>query len=140
MKTLINFISILVLGLAAGSFVAPGPADAQAVRPARTTAKPVTPDGRLSPEIQRALESDKPETAAALLVPAVQKARAATSSPGGASDLKLAAPGGGLKYTCNGGNCACAGASDCVDMISNDGKCVEGTVGCNDYGCTCKEN
>jgi hypothetical protein len=140
MKTLINFISILVLGLAAGSFVAPGPADAQAVKPARATAKAVTPDGRLSPEIQRALESDKPETAAALLVPAVQKARAATSSPAAPSDLKLAAPGGGLGYTCNGGNCACAGASDCVTMISTDGKCVEDTVGCNDYGCTCKEN
>jgi hypothetical protein len=119
---------------------ASGPADAQAVKPARATAKPVTPDGRLSPEMQRALESDKTETAAALLVPAVQKARAATSSPAGASDLKLAAPGGGPGYTCNGGNCACAGASDCVEMISNDGKCVEGTVGCNDYGCTCKEN
>lgn len=140
MKTLISFISTLVLGLAAGTFAAPGPADAQAVKPARAVIKATKTDGRLSPEIQRALESDKPKTAAALLLPAVQKARATRAAPAAAGDLKLAAPGGSLKYTCNGGNCACAGASDCVDMISNDGKCAEGTVGCNDYGCTCKEN
>jgi hypothetical protein len=44
--------------------------------------------------------------------------------------------GGTMEYTCNGGNCACAGASDCVAMAPI---CEEGTLGCNDYGCTCKE-
>ena len=39
-------------------------------------------------------------------------------------------------YTCNGGNCACAGAADCVAMKPI---CQDDTIGCNDYGCTCKE-
>ena len=43
---------------------------------------------------------------------------------------------GTVDYTCNSGNCACAGASDCVAMAPI---CEEGTLGCNDYGCSCKE-
>lgn len=52
---------------------------------------------------------------------------------------RLVAAPGTAGYTCNGGNCACAGAADCVDMITVDKKCNEDTIGCNDYGCTCKE-
>lgn len=77
--------------------------------------------GELSKALQGALENGDPVRV--------------EGSPG----RLTAAPGDGLRYTCNGGNCACAGAADCVDMISNDKKCQDGTVGCNDYGCTCKE-
>ncbi|TRO97280.1 hypothetical protein FKB34_01370 [Glycocaulis profundi] len=94
------------------------------------------PDGgRLSAEVQRALESGDAR-AAAMLLPAVQAARAAApATPAAATDL--AASTGGQEYICNSGSCACAGASDCVDMVAG-GHCVEGTVGCNDWGCTCQ--
>lgn len=48
----------------------------------------------------------------------------------------IATPTSTADYTCNGGNCACAGAADCVLMAPI---CQEDTIGCNDYGCTCKE-
>jgi hypothetical protein len=50
----------------------------------------------------------------------------------------IAAPGGGtLDYDCDdNGNCACFGASDCVKMSD---VCEEGTIGCNDQGCICKQ-
>lgn len=142
------FNALLVLTFAAfasAGIAAPQSSEDTASAPARAVAKQkaTTPDGRFTREFQRALESSQPQTAAALLLPAVQKVRAIPSSPARpASSVgdKIAAPGGGLGYTCNGGNCACAGAGDCVTMISGDNKCAEGTVGCNDYGCTCKEN
>jgi hypothetical protein len=63
----------------------------------------------------------------------------ATSSSSTSASSSLAAntpPPETADYTCNGGNCACAGASDCVAMAPI---CEEGTIGCNDYGCTCQE-
>jgi hypothetical protein len=50
---------------------------------------------------------------------------------------RIAAPPTGPRdYDCAGGNCSCAGAKDCVDMKKI---CAPGTLGCNDYGCTCAE-
>lgn len=81
----------------------------------------------LSKKLQKALESGD--------------TRAAISECGAdcktSSTTITAAGGGGTRdYTCNSGNCACAGAADCVAMAPI---CQEGTIGCNDYGCTCKE-
>jgi hypothetical protein len=44
---------------------------------------------------------------------------------------------GSTRYTCNGSNCACSGACECVAM---DEICMPDTIGCSDYGCTCKGN
>ncbi|MEE2567715.1 hypothetical protein [Hyphobacterium marinum] len=63
----------------------------------------------------------------------------AASASGASSAMSVAAntpPPDTAEYTCNSGNCACAGASDCVAMAPI---CAEGTIGCNDYGCTCQE-
>jgi hypothetical protein len=57
-----------------------------------------------------------------------------------ASQTLKGRPGGGTKYECKSGNCACAGVSDCMNMVVNDKACKEGTVGCNDNGCTCQGN
>lgn len=134
-------ISVWVV-LAVGAVLAlPDSAVAQAAserKQMRIAPATPAPQGRLSAEMQRALET-RPETAAALLVPAVQKVRASAATPV-ARDRLLAPPGGGLGYICNSGNCACAGADDCVKMIAADSKCADGTVGCNDFGCTCQEN
>lgn len=103
-------------------------------------------------EFQQAMESGNYRQAAAL----VRNGRAthgssmatgrrthapvrATSSASASASNSLAAntpPPETADYTCNSGNCACAGASDCVAMAEI---CVEGTIGCNDYGCTCQE-
>lgn len=139
MNALIRLTALTLLALAAALLAMPDIATAQATRdakPARQAQSSAATDGRLSPELQRALET-RPDTAAALLLPAVQKVRAQAASPV-AGNLKVAAPGGGLGYICNNGNCACAGADDCVKMISADGMCTDGTVGCNAYGCTCE--
>jgi hypothetical protein len=114
-----------------------GVAPARAQTRMRMSTRP--DDGRLSAEVQRALESGDAR-AAAMLLPAVQAAReaargAAPATPAAATDL--AASAGGQEYICNSGSCACAGASDCVDLVAG-GHCVEGTVGCNDWGCTCQ--
>ena len=55
-----------------------------------------------------------------------------------APDSKLAIPsdGGATRYTCNSGNCACSGACQCVAM---EDICMPDTMGCSDYGCTCKQ-
>lgn len=55
-----------------------------------------------------------------------------------APGAKLASPsdGGVTRYTCNGGNCACSGACQCVAM---EDICMPNTMGCSDYGCTCKK-
>jgi len=62
---------------------------------------------------------------------------AQTSQPASTASTRLTAPGSDpLKYICNSGNCACAGVQDCVDMKDI---CMPETLGCNQYGCTCKE-
>lgn len=139
MNTLIRSTVLTLLALAVALLAVPEVAKAQTtedIKPVRAVPSSAATDGRLSPELQRALET-RPDTAAALLLPAVQKIRAQAASPA-AGNLKVAAPGGGLGYICNNGNCACAGADDCVKMISADGMCVDETVGCNAYGCTCE--
>ena len=82
----------------------------------------------LSKELQKSLESGN--TRAAIK----QCGSACQSDP--SSTLATGMTGGTMEYTCNSGNCACAGASDCVAMAPI---CEDGTMGCNDYGCTCKE-
>ena len=61
------------------------------------------------------------------------QAQAATAN---AKGRLTAPPTGPRDYDCAGGNCSCAGAKDCVDMKKI---CAPGTLGCNDYGCTCAE-
>ncbi len=134
--------ALVILTLAVAGLLAVNPVHSQDSResPTRTTVKPAsatTADGRFTPAFQRALESDRPEQARALLLPAVQKVRARASTKP-SSALDIAAANGGLGYVCNSGNCACAGADDCVTMIAADRVCAEGTVGCNDFGCTCQ--
>lgn len=84
-------------------------------------------DTRLPRAFQSAMESGD-----------LRAAKRACGSPCKAPATQLAAPGGGgtRDYTCNSGNCACAGAADCVAMAPI---CQEDTIGCNDYGCTCKQ-
>lgn len=116
------------------------------------------PDGRFTAEFQAALESGDTAQANALIKAgkATQGNTTATAKrqhkpmsisapisasssqkPASSTPLPLApAPTQPAEYTCNSGNCACAGASDCVAMAPI---CAEGTMGCNDYGCTCQE-
>jgi len=83
----------------------------------------------LSMEMQQSLEAGDTRKAFKLCGSACQR------SP--STSLSAESTGGGTReHTCNGGNCACAGAADCVAMAPI---CQEGTIGCNDYGCTCKE-
>ncbi|MGD8579800.1 MAG: hypothetical protein PVI46_10750 [Lysobacterales bacterium] len=56
--------------------------------------------------------------------------------PGPGAVLKNPSAGGGTRYTCKGSNCACSGACECVAM---EEICMPDTVGCSDYGCTCKK-
>ncbi|MCW8925587.1 MAG: hypothetical protein OQJ84_04965 [Xanthomonadales bacterium] len=82
----------------------------------------------LSKELQKSLEAGDTRQAIELCGSACQRSPSTTLSAG--------STGGTRDYTCNGGNCACAGAADCVAMAPI---CQEDTIGCNDYGCTCKE-
>lgn len=82
----------------------------------------------LSKELQKSLEAGNTRQAIELCGSACQRSPSMTLSAGSTGETR--------DYTCNGGNCACAGAADCVAMVPI---CQEDTVGCNDYGCTCKE-
>lgn len=82
----------------------------------------------LSKELQKSLEAGNTRQAIELCGSACQRSPSMTLSAGSTGETR--------DYTCNGGNCACAGAADCVAMAPI---CQEGTIGCNDYGCTCKE-
>lgn len=103
-------------------------------------------DTRLSQEFRSAMERGDFAEAAALArggtAVRAEAARGETPAPRPAPSASMqmsgsvAAPVDPADYTCNSGNCACAGASDCVAMAPH---CVDGTIGCNDYGCTCKE-
>jgi len=83
----------------------------------------------LSKKLQQSLEKGDTRTAIKLCGKDCQGSSATTISSG--------STGSPRDYTCNSGNCACAGAADCVAMAP---VCQEGTMGCNDYGCSCKED
>ena len=108
---------------------APERASVQAERmtPARTETRRASlqrAEGPLQVGFQRALESGETARIMTFIAPSAQ-----TAGDYSADNT--------LEFICNGGNCACAGAFDCVDMI-DEGVCNEETVGCNDYGCTCQ--
>jgi hypothetical protein len=84
--------------------------------------------GQLSAQMQRQLEAEN----ARLANPGCGN----QCAPKGGAMLKNPSDGGGLRYTCNGNNCACSGACQCVAM---EDICMPDTVGCSDYGCTCKK-
>ncbi len=88
---------------------------------AQTMRQAVPADQELSPRMQRLLAGGDRRGARAL-------ARQIGVPPGGAQP-----------YTCSEGSCACAGVSDCVNMIAGEGKCAEGSTSCNVNGCTCAE-
>lgn len=132
---------ILVLAAAMAALFAAGAADAQQRAVMRAQ---VQTDTSFTDEFQQAMESGNYAAAAAM----VREGRATGMATGrrqhspatsGGAATSLAAntpPPDTADYTCNSGNCACAGASDCVAMAPI---CAEGTIGCNDYGCTCQE-
>ena len=132
---------ILVLAALTVSLLAAGTADAQQRAIMRAQ---VQTDTSFTDEFQQAMESGNYAAAAVM----VREGRATCMATGRrqhspatswVASTNLAAntpPPDTADYTCNSGNCACAGASDCVAMAPI---CVEGTIGCNDYGCTCQE-
>lgn len=97
--------------------------------PARATAPRRASSDRLSPELQRALESGNMQLVAQHL-----PGRRAT----GTASTPLTIGTGPLAHACNGGSCACAGVEDCVAMAGND-ICKPDTLGCNANGCACEE-
>ncbi|WP_420431873.1 hypothetical protein [Hyphobacterium sp.] len=126
---MLRIIIILALAIIAASV-----ADAQ--QRATLRAAQVENDTRFTTEFQESMESGNYGQAARLV--RTGDATFGSSAPAGHSNrLSISAgPSEPAEYTCNGGNCACAGASDCVAMAPI---CEDGTIGCNDYGCTCKE-
>lgn len=85
----------------------------------------------LSPRLQNQLERGEVEEAARVC------GDACMSTPRRGGGMRLSAGGTTTAdYSCNGGNCSCAGAVDCVAMAEI---CAPDTLGCNDYGCACKE-
>ena len=90
---------------------------------------PAKSGNELSRDFQHALESGNARTATMICGLACQPGPPSGRISAGNQEPIPA-------YICNGGNCACAGAADCVDMNTI---CMAGTIGCNDYGCTCKE-
>jgi hypothetical protein len=91
-------------------------------------------------EAQAQQQAGNARKASAVAAQPVLKASVAEECEGdcrnAASSLSAPEGGGPLDYECAGGNCSCAGAADCVDMKKI---CAPGTIGCNDYGCTCAE-
>ena len=84
--------------------------------------------GQLSAELQRELEADNRL--------AIDPDCIGDCGPSTAMNLTTP-DDGSTRYTCNGGNCACSGACECVAMESI---CMPDTIGCSDYGCSCKGN
>lgn len=123
-------------------------AAADAQQRASIRAQAVENDTRFTAEFQAAMESGNYRQAAGLVssgdathhrASSHRRLTPITTARSSSSATTLAAntpPPDEADYTCNSGNCACAGASDCVAMAPI---CVEGTIGCNDYGCTCQE-
>lgn len=86
---------------------------------------PTSPPPPLPPDLQKLLEGD---------------ASSRTQAQDNLKQMGLAAtPHEPSKYQCRGSTCTCAGANDCVKMISADKKCKEGEAHpqCNTSGCTC---
>ncbi len=139
--------NILVIALALTACAAADAQQRATLRAAQTQS-----DTRFTAEFQNAMETGNYSAAASLVssgsatVGSSQATGRRTHAPvrmtaeaSGSAASRLAAntpPPDTADYTCNGGNCACAGASDCVAMAPI---CEEGTIGCNDYGCTCHE-
>ncbi len=42
-------------------------------------------------------------------------------------------------YSCEGGNCSCQGAVNCVQMIGRNQQCLRSSTVCTEAGCTCKQ-
>jgi hypothetical protein len=130
MKSRLIAVAALLIAAApvlmAGDFNSDGRADVIVGAGAQAgAAAKVSPGDRLSPDLQRRLEA---------------QGGARTSTSKNLKQLGLAMkPGEPSKYVCQGSTCTCAGAYDCVKMISADGKCKEGEghTQCNDSGCTC---
>jgi hypothetical protein len=128
-------LAITAISLACAGYMPA--ADAQQRGAMQMRASPAQLDSRFSAAFQAAMESGDYHRAGMLVGENGLTLSAPRSTSGRSSRLSIATPGGTTRdYTCNGGNCACAGASDCVAMAPI---CEEGTIGCNDYGCTCKE-
>ena len=112
---------------------APARASVQARETRQAPARAVAPrragSERLSPELQRALESGD-MTQVARYLPGRRGAG------GAATPLTIGIDP--LAHTCNGGNCACAGVEDCVQMV-DDEICKPDTIGCNSNGFACEE-
>lgn len=130
----------LAAGVLVVALIASHGAEAQPARqvtPAPATAAIVAPANKLSPELQQLLKTGKNREAQAL----IKKPPTGGGNPAASGAVVGKPPGPGPQpYICATGNCACAGASDCVTMIAADKVCKEGTVGCNDNGCTCQGN
>jgi hypothetical protein len=125
-------VCVISAALMAGSAIAQQPTattkTVKAETPKQTIKTVSVRAPTLSKELQKSLEAGNTRKATK------QCGSECQGNP--SSTLSTGTTGGARDHTCNGGNCACAGASDCVLMAPI---CQEGTIGCNDYGCTCKE-
>lgn len=99
--------------------------------PARATTPSRADDNRLSPQLQRALESGDASRVARYL-----PSRTGPASGGGMTATEIGV--NPQAHICEEGNCACLGAFDCVAMV-DAGICEEGTMVCNANGCLCSE-
>jgi hypothetical protein len=121
-STLFLIFSAVIAGAAAE-------AQQQPAKLARTAAVQPAATDQLSVQLQRQLEAENARLADPACGSNCQAAPGARlKNPGGGD--------GGLRYTCNSGNCACSGACQCVAM---EDICMPDTIGCSDYGCSCKK-
>ena len=121
-------LTILWLGAALALVVSQTAMAQQQLAQAQRVAKPAATSDQLSAELQRQLESESARLA--------DPNCGSRCEPSPGSRLKDPSAGGGTRYTCNSGNCACSGACQCVAM---EDICMPDTMGCSDYGCTCKQ-
>lgn len=136
----IRWVTLGVLSLLCVALLLPlGGGVAAQQRATIDTGRPTTAavDTRLSREFQAAMNAGDFQRAAALAGTRRTEARASRTGRSGPTGIGMAGAGANpADHICKGGNCACAGAHDCVGMVPH---CVPETIGCNDYGCTCKE-
>ncbi|MFW5661211.1 MAG: hypothetical protein ACOC05_07470 [Oceanicaulis sp.] len=96
-------------------------------------------DDRLSPAMQRALESgDMRRVSRVLGLAETAPARATPARATQGQPVELGVAADPQAHQCSGGNCACAGVEDCVKMV-DDEICKPKTIGCNANGCACEE-